>query len=91
VDFARVLRGVLQGAPVEQRPDPACRTLIRMFPQSMFNAIDERRPGDLLKALADFPLDDPMLAGAALRRVLTHYLPAQLRRHGPMPASAATH
>ncbi|HKD67728.1 MAG TPA: ATP-grasp domain-containing protein [Candidatus Binataceae bacterium] len=87
VNFAQALRSILEGKPIEQRPDPSSREILWMFPQALHRAIDDHDPGGILKALRDAPLDDPALTATALRRVATHYLPTMLRRNSKVAAA----
>ncbi len=75
VDFSLAIRDWLAGVPRVQPPRLASgepKALV-MFPQALYRAIDDRRVNLGLRALADIPWDDPLLVGAHLRRLVTHY------------------
>jgi predicted ATP-grasp superfamily ATP-dependent carboligase len=84
VDFARALAAMLRGVPTMQAPSvPGGTGLVSaMFPELAFRAIDDRAPLVLLKAMRQMPADDPMLALAHIRRIITHYLPRRIRSSG---------
>jgi predicted ATP-grasp superfamily ATP-dependent carboligase len=91
VNFALALRSILSGGqPVEQRPLAGPPDLIWMFPQALHWALEALNARGILHTLGDAPLDDPVLMTAALRRVVTHYFPAALRRHGRPTAGEGT-
>lgn len=81
VDFSTGLRGLLDGRSALQRPrapDPA-QSLVYQFPQYCYRAIDDRAFHRLARTVPDIPRDDPLLLAALLRRLLTHYLPSNVR------------
>ena len=79
VSFPDAIRDWIDGKDITQRPDRDATGLCRMFPQNLFRAIDDHDPGEFLRTFQDAPWRDPRLLLAYLRRVFTHYLPADLR------------
>jgi hypothetical protein len=83
VDFTRALAEWLNGEVGEQNPDPnAAGHFARMFPQSLYYAVDNRRYGTIPGVLGDAPWREPALVAAHLRRVVSHFLPAPVRALG---------
>lgn len=82
VDFALAFRDLLEGNQVAvQRPrvpDPK-DALVHLFPQYCYRAIDDRAFHRLFRVVRDVPWDDPRLAAALLRRVVTYSFPGSFR------------
>jgi hypothetical protein len=79
--FSEAVRNSLGGTPVVLRPAPeALHRKIHMFPQSVYQAIDERNPMVLLRACSNLPFNDPALMLALLKQVIGHYVPARTRQ-----------
>lgn len=79
VSFSASVRAMLSGEPVVQRPIGSGRKVF-MFPQAIYRAVDDRNLPLLIRALKGFPLNDPLLGLAHLRRVCSHYLPVRVRQ-----------
>lgn len=79
VSFPEAIRAWLAGEERIQRPDPKARAFVRMFPQNLFRAIDDRDGLEFLRTWTDAPWTDPRLFASQMRRVVSHYLPRRLR------------
>lgn len=84
VDFSMALKGWLAGVPARQKPQPQlARSQPRfMFPQHLYFALEHCNLRNFLTTWRDAPWDDPLLVLAHVRRVMTHFLPAEWRRRG---------
>ncbi|UOA09123.1 ATP-grasp domain-containing protein [Methylobacter sp. S3L5C] len=77
VNFSHSLNQLLSGEhkvtppKLIDQPTP----LIRLFPQSLYWAVSNRDWRNFIFCWNDAPWRDPLLMGAYLRRVLTHFLP----------------
>ncbi len=89
--FADSVRESLAGVAVVHRPSSSLAGLkIHMFPQSVYQAIDDRNPGMLLRACANLPFSDPGLLLALFQRVIGHYVPPRARQRIKEWAGAAS-
>lgn len=79
VDFAQALAALRAGRAAIQRPS-ASAAEIALFPQNLYRAVDMRSPREFFRSFHDVPRNDPRLVLSYLRRFLTHYFPASLRR-----------
>ena len=81
VSFSQSFKQLLSGQPNITPPKPVRQpaSLIRLFPQSLFWAISELDWRSFFICWNDAPWNDPVLLGAYLRRVLTHFLPERWR------------
>lgn len=80
VSFPGAIADWMAGKKTIQRPAGAGGELYRLFPQNLFPAIRDHDAGEFMKTWADAPFRCPRLLLSLTRRVLTHHLPAALRR-----------
>jgi predicted ATP-grasp superfamily ATP-dependent carboligase len=84
VDFSVALKAWLAGTATTQKPQPQlARSQPRlMFPKHLYFAFEHGNLSNFLATWRDAPWDDPLLLLAHVRRVITHFLPAEWRRRG---------
>ena len=81
VSFSESIREMLSGSSIVRRPKAVNDggPVVHMFPQSLYRAIDDFDVRVFFLSFKDIPFDDPGLALACLRRVISHYTPKNLR------------
>ncbi|MCX7066281.1 MAG: ATP-grasp domain-containing protein [Methylococcales bacterium] len=81
ISFSHSFNQLLSGQRTITPPKPVSQPapLIKLFPQSLYWAIDNKSFRGFILCWNDAPWYDPLLLAAYLRRVLVHYMPQRWR------------